>query len=205
MMRQPVILWLCVLLACCVRGQEHAPAGSKEAAAPALISPTNSSVRPSELPRPATVSPPAEAPRGTNAVAPLVQGLGPDAQALFDLGKELYQFTCASCHQLHGNGQEGLAPPLRGSTWVTGSEGRLVRIVLNGLRGPLRVQDKVYAQDMPALGVLEDEQIAALLTYVRREWGHSAAPVAPSTVRQIRADTRERLEAWTAEELLKVP
>lgn len=204
MKREPVILWLCAAMTCCACGQDNAPAEPKEVAAPTTISPTNPSLPPS-APSPKPMAPPGETARSTNAPAPAVQPPGSDAQALFELGKELYQFTCASCHQLHGNGQEGLAPPLRGSAWVNGSEDRLVRIVLNGVRGPLRVQDKVFAQDMPALGVLEDEQIAALLTYVRREWGHAAAPVTPSTVKRIRADTRERLEAWTAEELLKVP
>lgn len=131
--------------------------------------------------------------------------LTPEQQARFEAGKELYLVTCASCHQPHGNGQDGLAPPLAGSDWTVGSEERLVRIVLNGLRGPVRVKDKVFELDMPALAVLADDEIAALLTYVRREWGHRAAPVEPETVRRIREATADRQEAWTAEELLKLP
>jgi mono/diheme cytochrome c family protein len=138
---------------------------------------------------------------GKDEAAPLT----PEQQARFEAGKELYLLTCASCHQLHGNGQEGLAPPLVGSDWVTGSEQRLVRIVLNGMHGPVRVKGKVFELDMPALAVLEDDQIAALLTYVRREWGHTAAAVESETVKKIREATADRMEGWTEEELLQIP
>jgi putative membrane-bound dehydrogenase-like protein len=138
---------------------------------------------------------------GKDEAAPLT----PEQQARFEAGKELYLLTCASCHQLHGNGQEGLAPPLVGSDWVTGSEQRLVRIVLNGMHGPVRVKGKVFELDMPALAVLEDDQIGALLTYVRREWGHTAAAVESETVKKIREATADRMEGWTEEELLKIP
>ena len=57
---------------------------------------------------------------------------------------------------------------------------------------------------MPALGVLDDEQIAAVLTYVRREWGHPYAPVAPATVKSVRQETEKREDAWTMAELLKI-
>ena len=56
----------------------------------------------------------------------------------------------------------------------------------------------------PALGVLDDDQIAALLTYVRREWEHGFAPVTPEAVRQVRQETEKREDAWTVPELLKV-
>lgn len=125
-------------------------------------------------------------------------------QARFEMGKTLYVATCGACHQPHGNGQEGLAPPLAGSEWVLGSEPRLVRITLHGVRGPITVKGQTYQLDMPPLNVLDDEQIAALLTYIRREWGHTASPVEPTTVAKIRAETEQRDEAWTQEELLKI-
>jgi mono/diheme cytochrome c family protein len=91
-----------------------------------------------------------------------------------------------------------------GSEWVTGPEGRLVRIVLHGLRGPIKVKKQSYELDMPALGVLEDQQIADVLTYVRREWGNTGAPVSLSTVKQIRDETAKREDAWTEADLLKL-
>jgi mono/diheme cytochrome c family protein len=59
--------------------------------------------------------------------------------------------------------------------------------------------------DMPALGVLDDDQIAAALTYVRREWGHTFEPVSSVTVKKVREDTSSREDAWTMADLLKVP
>jgi glucose/arabinose dehydrogenase/mono/diheme cytochrome c family protein len=125
-------------------------------------------------------------------------------QKRFESGKAVYEATCLACHQPHGLGQEGLAPPLVGSEWIAGPENRLVRIVMHGLRGPIKVKKLAYELDMPALGVLEDEQIADVLTYVRREWGNTGAPVTVSTVKRIREETAKREDAWTELDLLKV-
>ena len=145
-------------------------------------------------------------PGKTDAVPePVVPPLTVAEQARFDLGKKLYGGTCAPCHQPHGLGQEGLAPPLVDSEWALGSEQRLIRIVLHGVSGRLKVLDRTYWLDMPALGVLSDEQVAAILTYVRREWEHTAAPVNPVTVRSIRAATTARDQSWKEDELLKFP
>ena len=131
--------------------------------------------------------------------------LTPEQQARFDAGKALYPLVCGACHQPSGLGQEGLSPPLVDSEWVGGSEQKLIRIALHGLRGPLTVKGKLYELDMPPLAVLEDEQIASLLTYVRREWGHTASPVETATITKVRAETEKREEAWTEAELLKIP
>ena len=100
-----------------------------------------------------------------------VQPLSSEQKARFESGKELYAVICGACHQPHGNGQEGLAPALANSEWATGPEGRLIRVALQGIRGPIKVNGKVFELEMPAMLVLEDEQIAAVLTYIRREWG----------------------------------
>ena len=134
-----------------------------------------------------------------------VKPLTPEEQKRFDQGKELYLISCGACHQPHGQGQEGLAPPLVDAEWVVGSPQRLVRIVLHGLHGPINVKGKPFQLDMPALGVFDDDQIAAILTFVRREWGHTANPVEPELVKTIRAETEKREEAWTEPELLKIP
>ena len=125
-------------------------------------------------------------------------------QKLFDDGKILFGATCAACHQAGGEGLDGKAPPLRGSPWVTGHEGRLIRIVLNGVRGPIHINDTVINMEMPNLATLDDRQIASILTYARREWGHAADPVDPDTVAKIREQVKGRPDAWTEEELLKI-
>ena len=125
-------------------------------------------------------------------LAPLTQ----EQQARYEMGRVLFTGVCAACHQPHGKGLDGVAPPLMDSEWVLGPEQRLVRIVLHGLTGPLSVKGKTYYLDMPAFGSLPDEQISAVLTYLRREWEHTAAPVEPGTVKAIRAATADRHEAW---------
>jgi hypothetical protein len=58
---------------------------------------------------------------------------------------------------------------------------------------------------MPPIGsTLTDDQIAGVLTYVRREWGQAGDPVDPATVQGVRAETATRTRPWTDEELLKM-
>lgn len=133
------------------------------------------------------------------------RALTAEEQKRFEAGKMMYEATCLACHQVHGMGQPGLAPPLVGSEWVGFSEDRLIRILLHGLRGPIQVKGDKFEMDMPALGVLDDEQIASVLTYVRREWGHGFEPVTPAAVKRVRDETSKREDAWTMAELLKLP
>ncbi|MBL9188618.1 MAG: c-type cytochrome [Opitutaceae bacterium] len=130
--------------------------------------------------------------------------LSPAQQARFDSGRTLFSAVCAACHQADGRGLDGLAPPLLDSEWVLGSPERSVRIVLHGVRGPITVLGRVHTGDMPAFGAaLNDEQVSAILTYLRREWGHAASPVDPSTVATIRSATAGQTDAWSPEELNK--
>jgi mono/diheme cytochrome c family protein len=125
--------------------------------------------------------------------------------ALFEAGRAQYPIICGACHQPTGLGQDGLAPPLVDSDWVTGSPERLARITLHGLRGPLNVKGKIWELEMPPVSVLSDKEIAALLTYIRREWGHQATAITPEFVAKVRKETEEREEAWTEADLLKIP
>jgi len=136
---------------------------------------------------------------------PAIPPLSAVEKQRFDSGKGLFAGSCAACHQTHGLGMDGLAPPLVDSEWVLGSEERLARIVLHGLNGPIRVNGAAYNLDMPSMGIFDDEQVAGILTYIRREWENGGKPFQPETVKKIRAETRQRQEAWTSEELLKVP
>ncbi|MFZ5494521.1 MAG: c-type cytochrome [Verrucomicrobiota bacterium] len=130
---------------------------------------------------------------------------GPVVLTRAQLGKPVYLSTCATCHQANGLGVPGAFPPLAGSEWVAGSEERIVRIVLHGLQGPLKVKGADYNNVMAPLGaVLKDEQIANVLSYIRSEWGNTAPEVQPETVAKVRADTAGRATYWTAEELLKI-
>jgi putative membrane-bound dehydrogenase-like protein len=139
------------------------------------------------------------------APEPFVPSLTPEQQARFEMGKMLYSGICAACHQPHGLGMEGLAPPLADSEWVVGSEQRLTRIILHGVTGPIQVNGRTYRLDMPGLGFFTDDQVAAILTYIRREWEHTATPVEPGTIKSIREATRGRTEGWREEELKAIP
>ena len=117
-------------------------------------------------------------------------------------GRVLYEVSCGACHQADGEGKEGVASPLAGSEWVTGSEVRLLRIALDGVRGPIQVKGKHYQLEMPALRhVYGDEDMAAILTYIRGAWGNSASAITADFVGQVRSETAQRGDSWTAEEL----
>jgi len=141
------------------------------------------------------------APAGFKPPRPLTA----EEQTRFETGKALFAGVCAACHQPHGMGLEGLAPPLLDSEWVLGSTDRLARIALHGVRGPLKVKGATYSLDMPPMGIFGDEQLAAILTYIRREWEHGAEPVSPDQVKSIRAAEAKRQDSWTQDELLKLP
>ncbi|HYG78371.1 MAG TPA: PVC-type heme-binding CxxCH protein [Planctomycetota bacterium] len=125
-------------------------------------------------------------------------------QERFELGKKHYTLICAACHQPNGMGEEGKAPPLIDSPFALGSEGRLARIVINGLRGPVTVHGKTWNMEMPGLPTLDDNTVAAILTYIRREWEHEASPVEPETIKKIREEVGKREDQWTEKELLQI-
>ena len=125
------------------------------------------------------------------------------------LGKAVYGAVCAACHQPTGLGLPGAFPPLAGSEWVAGSEDRLIRIVLHGLQGPIKVKGTEYVGAMPAAGPgsgfnLNPEKVAAVLTYVRKEWAGIDVPVSVAKVNEIRGKEGTRAP-WTAAELEKIP
>ena len=109
---------------------------------------------------------------------------------------------CAACHQPTGLGQEGLAPAIANSEWVNGPESRIIRIVLQGVGGPISVNGKDYNLDMPGLGAaFKDEQVAQILSYVRRDFGNAAPVVETASVAKVREGTKDRGASWTVAEL----
>lgn len=122
---------------------------------------------------------------------------------LLALGRRVYN-NCASCHQASGQGVRGQYPPLVDSEFVKGSPHILARIVLNGMHGPVEVGGVAYNNVMPAWeAMLTDDQIAAVLTYVRAEFGGGAPEVTPELVGEVRTEVGRR-EAWTAQELMEL-
>ena len=120
--------------------------------------------------------------------------LTPEEQRRFDAGHEIYRNICQACHQPDGRGQERLAPSLVGSELALAAAEIPTRILLNGKEGPIGL--------MPPIGsAITDDQIASVLTYIRREWGQDGTPVDPATVKSVRALTADRTRPWTNDEL----
>ena len=140
----------------------------------------------------------------TASAKPAAKAAGAAKEQLPD-GKQVYATTCAACHQATGEGVPGVFPPLMGSEWVTGDEGKLARIILHGVTGPIEVAGETFNGMMPPWGgTMKDADIAAVLTYVRSAWGNKAAPVTTEKVASVRAANSSRTTPWTAAELAAV-
>ncbi|MCC7009001.1 MAG: c-type cytochrome [Acidobacteria bacterium] len=118
-----------------------------------------------------------------------------EQQKRYAAGAEIYRNVCAGCHNDDGRGRDRLGANLVGSPFVTAPDGTaLSRIMLSGKEGSLGLMP-------PAGATMRDEDVAAVLTYVRRAWGHAASPINPLDVAEVRGLTRGRTKPWTDVEL----
>jgi putative membrane-bound dehydrogenase-like protein len=133
------------------------------------------------------------------AARPPVSPLTPEQQQLFEAGKTAYGL-CAGCHQPDGLGRAAVAPSLGGGRWANAvSFDHAIRIVLKGKEGTPE-----YPAAMVPLQALPDDQIAGILTYVRRSFGNDASAVMPADVARIRSEIASRTAPWTDGELEKL-
>ncbi|HUG12769.1 MAG TPA: cytochrome c [Opitutaceae bacterium] len=102
-------------------------------------------------------------------------------------GAALYAQHCATCHMADGKGVPSLQPSLVDSAIVRGDESLLIRVVLVGPAAVLPADREPYNNTMAGFAMLADAEVAALLTYVRREFGNGAAPVSTERVAAVRA------------------
>ncbi len=159
---------------------------------------------------------------------PTDKKLSKDDKKLYDKGKEVYfrEALCVTCHQADGRGAEmpkeagkeirGAYPPL-GRTpgypyngWLDGDTDRAIKLVLNGLMGKVTIDGKEYGDYttgqpvMTPLGqMLNDDEVAAVLTYVRQSFGNNLPVVKSAQVKKIRAATAARTAPYTPDELIK--
>ena len=132
------------------------------------------------------------------------RALTPIEQARLAKGREVYGAICAACHQASGRGEPGKAPPLVDSPFLLGDARVAARIVLGGIEGPLKAGGTEWNLSMPAWNG-SDAEVAAVLSYARREWGHVADPVEPAVAAQARSDSAARRGPWSAREAQLVP
>ncbi len=104
------------------------------------------------------------------------------------LGAEVYN-ACTQCHQADGKGLAGQFPPLAGSEFVTGDERRLAAILLNGINGDFHVNGQLYNSQMPPWkDNYNDEEIAAVATFIRASFGNKAPAVPKAVVEAVRKE-----------------
>jgi mono/diheme cytochrome c family protein len=128
---------------------------------------------------------------------------GPREIDMMALGARIYNQNCVACHQSDGNGLPGVYPPLVNSDWVQDNPERLIKVTLAGLAGPVVVNGNEYNNAMTAFGRLSDQQIAAVLTYIRTDasYNNSSYAVSEELVAQVRAEYGARVEPWSQPEL----
>lgn len=98
---------------------------------------------------------------------------------LFQKGKELFADNCVDCHRLNGQGLPGTFPAHDGNPFVVGPPKPVIATVLNGRKGDLG--------EMPSWkDKLDDQQVAAVVTYIRHAWSNKAPGVTPALAAEIR-------------------
>lgn len=129
---------------------------------------------------------------------------------LYVKGAEIYEREgfCGTCHQPDGKGLVAAGfPPLDNTKWVLEDEERLIKLALKGLMGPIEVKGQKFPGLVPMTpfeGMLNDEDMAAVLTYVRNSFGNKASVISAAKVKEVRAKVKSKTGFYSAEELLKM-
>ena len=123
-------------------------------------------------------------------LAPLARSAdaGREGSPEFERGKQLYLKNCFVCHQFNGQGLPGVYPPLAKSDFLLGDKERAIRILCEGLSGEIVVNGKKFTSAMPAV-VLDDAEVADVLTYALNAWGNAGGVVSAEEVKSVRAKT----------------
>lgn len=141
-------------------------------------------------------------------VVPAPAHLSEAAKKQFTAGQEVYfrEGHCVTCHQPNGAGLDPAFPSIVSSPWVSEDKERLIKIAMYGLMGPIKVGGKEYNGQVPMTpfaGMLKDDEIANVLTFVRNHFGNQAAPVTPADVKAVRDANPGRMMLYTTDEILK--
>jgi mono/diheme cytochrome c family protein len=154
----------------------------------------------------------AEAHLNDRAVEPMAENKAPThlnqaEAALYEKGAKIFEREgyCGTCHQADGQGLQTVGyPPLAGSEWVMIDTDRLIKLTLKGLYGPITVKGKLYDPQVPMTpyeGLMNDEEIAAVLTFVRNSWGNEGTIITPEQVARVRASIKDKEGFYKPSEL----
>jgi mono/diheme cytochrome c family protein len=126
---------------------------------------------------------------------------------LFHEGKTIFDSYCATCHGIKGlgtptggTGGELLAPAFSGSPRIHGHPEYAVKTLLHGLTGA--IENKEYEGVMIAMDSNDDQYIAAVISYIRNDFGNQGSFIQPEYVAQIRKETAGRETNYTYDELI---
>ena len=131
---------------------------------------------------------------------------------VYDLGKAVYHRDahCVVCHQPNGQGLPNMYPPLEKSNWIDGDDDRMIKIALKGMWGAVEVNGKKFD---PATGgvppmvgfasLLNDEELAAVLSYVKQSFGNNGTFITPDQVKRVREATKAQTTFYMADDILK--
>ena len=103
-----------------------------------------------------------------------------DLKASVKLGKTIYETNCISCHMAEGAGLEGAFPPLAKSKNLA-DKNRLIKVIIQGLQGPLKVKGVEYDGVMAGIN-LTNEQAADVANYIRNSWGNKYPAILPKEI-----------------------
>ncbi|MBL9211153.1 MAG: c-type cytochrome [Opitutaceae bacterium] len=150
--------------------------------------------------------PKSEAQKSYGPTRPLT---GEDSR-VYRIGQEVYlrDGHCATCHQANGEGLPNIYPPLAKSEWLDDDE-RLIKIVLKGIWGPMDVAGQHFdpSKGVPPMmgfgGMLNDNELAAVMSYVRQSFGNDGELISSEAVRRVREATKDRANFYLVEEILK--
>lgn len=137
--------------------------------------------------------------------------LSPKKMEIYALGREVFRRDghCATCHQPNGLGLPNAYPPLEEGPWLTGNDERLIKFVLKGLWGTIKVNDKTFdpstgVPPMPGFeSLLTNKEVAAVLNYVRNSFGNSAPFITPEDIAEVREKIADRQNFYLVEEIMR--
>lgn len=112
---------------------------------------------------------------------PTVAGVAPETM---QRGKQIYESYCKTCHQANGQGIPGVYPPVAQSDYLKDKQ-KVIHALVFGLSGPITVNGKKFNGVMPP-APYNDQDLAAVLTYVYNSFGNPGGVVTPEEVAAVR-------------------